>query len=399
MLDAPGGCRSRMYVGSKVFAMKSQLAGEIILCDNGACISCITSTDGRLPGTGSQEDAGPLTIGDTSSSLRSEGTHWHAMELRSDNGQSEDSLLHMHFTPNSIANIRSETQEVEQRGSRIEQVPGQPRKWHTGKGACLSLRMGQNGLGFLTMVPIVDWSRIQRLLDENDDVRLMVEASSEYRATLAPVALAPVVHSLNAVGLERVPRDEYLAALYRAAMGTPLSTDEVILSHAVSRGVENVETSVVLSRLQNRLAAGHVLSAPSPQSLAHLTALTRHTMDGRAATAVQLNAAAAAHVGGPVPIGLAAPALCRSSTGVGTQQDQHIMMLIRKGGISYDMVAAATAAAMSLVGMGHAGRIPTLAPLEMLTRMHIVLGHAPLQIILATLAQCATVCESAEERP
>ena len=134
MLDAPDGCRSRMYVGSKVFAIKSQLAGEIILCDNGSSISCITSTDGRLPGTGSQEDAGPLTIGDTSSSLRSEGTHWHAMELRSDNGQSEDSLLHMHFTPNSIANIRSETQEVEQRGSRIEQVPGQPRKWHTIKG-------------------------------------------------------------------------------------------------------------------------------------------------------------------------------------------------------------------------------------------------------------------------
>ena len=39
MLDAPDGCRSRMYVGSKVFAIKSQLAGEIILCDNGASIS------------------------------------------------------------------------------------------------------------------------------------------------------------------------------------------------------------------------------------------------------------------------------------------------------------------------------------------------------------------------
>ena len=35
--------------------------------------------------------------------------------------------------------------------------------------------MGQNDLGFLTMVPIVDRLRIQRLLDENDDVRLMVE--------------------------------------------------------------------------------------------------------------------------------------------------------------------------------------------------------------------------------
>ena len=36
------------------------------------------------------------------------------------------------------------------------------------------------------------------------------------------------------------------------------------------------------------------------------------------------------------------------------------MMLIKKEGISYDMVAAATAAAMSLAGMGHAERIPTL---------------------------------------
>ena len=84
----------------------------------------------------------------------------------------------MNFTPNSIANILSESQECQKRGSRIEEVPGFPRVWHTGKGANLALRMGGNGLGFLRMVPIADPQRIQRLLDENPVVRQMVEASS-----------------------------------------------------------------------------------------------------------------------------------------------------------------------------------------------------------------------------
>ena len=196
MVATPDDERSHMFVGCKVFALKQQLAGEIARCDNGASISCSTTSEGRLPGTlhvGCLDDAGPLTIGDTSSSLGSEGTYWHAMELRSDNGKKEDTLQHMHFcTPTSIANILSESQECQKRGSRIEEIPGFPRMWHTGKGTKLALRMGGNGLGFLRMIPITDQRRIQRLLDENPVVRRMVEASSEYQQKL----LIPVMISI-----------------------------------------------------------------------------------------------------------------------------------------------------------------------------------------------------------
>ena len=133
--------------------------------------------------------------------------------------------------------------------------------------------MGQNGLGFLTMVPIVDRLRIQRLLDENDDVRLMVKASGEYQTTLAHVVRSP-----KAIVLECVPRDEYLAALYRAAMGKPLSTYEGILSHAVSRGVEKVETSVVLSRLQRRLAVEQMPMPPKLGVPSLVTAALSHML-------------------------------------------------------------------------------------------------------------------------
>ena len=53
MIASPDDDRSHLYVGGKVLALKKQLATEIVLCDNGASISCNTTTDGRLPGTGS----------------------------------------------------------------------------------------------------------------------------------------------------------------------------------------------------------------------------------------------------------------------------------------------------------------------------------------------------------
>ena len=108
--------------------------------------------------------------------------------------------------------------------------------WHTGKGTKLALRMGGNGLGFLRMIPITDHRRIQRLLDENPVVRKMVESSSEYQhKLLAPVGLSPMP-----LVLPPVPMDEYLAALFRKDTHTPHSGDEVVLSHAVSRGVEQL---------------------------------------------------------------------------------------------------------------------------------------------------------------
>ena len=170
-------------------------------------------------------------------------------------------------------------------------------------------------------------------------------------------------------------------------MSKPLSTDEVILSHAVSRGVEKLETSAVLSRLQRRLAVEQMPMPPKLGVPSLVTVTLSHMLVSDSGTTPHVHDTPI----WPVPIELAAPALDRLGTGVATQQDQHAMMLVRKGSISYDMVAAATAAAMPLVGMEHAGRIPTLTPLEMLTRMHIVLGHAPLQVILATLAQCASL--------
>ena len=97
----------------------------------------------------------------------------------------------------------------------------------------------------------------------------------------------------------------------------------------------------------------------------------------------------------PIPVGMVAPALCRSYTGMATASDQHILLLVKEGGIPYGMIAAAMAAKLSLTGMGHAGRIPTLTPLEMLTRVHLILGHAPLRTVLATLAHCASLAKNA----
>ena len=77
----------------------------------------------------------------------------------------------------------------------------------------------------------------------------MVEASGEYLTVLAPVALVS-----ERIVLTPVPKDEYLAALYRKAICAPLPCDEVVLSHAASCGVEDITTAVALSRLNSRLA-------------------------------------------------------------------------------------------------------------------------------------------------
>ena len=189
--------------------------------------------------------------------------------------------------------------------------------------------------------------------------------------------------------LPPVPMDEYLAALFRKDTHAPHWGDEVVLSHAVSRGVEQLTPGEALLRIQERMAAiprPLLVTAPYDMAAAMDTAA-----DGALLCSLAAVPTATVQSVWPVPIELAALALCRTYTGLATVVDQHIMMLVKQGGITYDMVAAPMAAKMSLSGMGHAGRILTLSPLEVLLRVHIILGHAPLHVILATLSQSASL--------
>ena len=137
------------------------------LCDDGATIDCFVTLDGVIPGTFDGSQGGPLTIGDKSASLASEGVYLYAIERCGADGSCQDELFSGHHTPNGVANILSESREVNVRQSRIEWCPGMARQIHTKYGDTLPLIMGSNGLGFLTIRAITDRARIVRLLQRS----------------------------------------------------------------------------------------------------------------------------------------------------------------------------------------------------------------------------------------
>lgn len=100
-------------------------------------------------------------------SLASEGVYLYAIERCGADGSCQDELFSGHHTPNGVANILSESREVNVRQSRIEWCPGMARQIHTKYGDTLPLIMGSNGLGFLTIRAITDRARIVRLLQRS----------------------------------------------------------------------------------------------------------------------------------------------------------------------------------------------------------------------------------------
>ena len=68
-------------------------------------------------------------------------------------------------------------------------------------------------------------------------------------------------------------------------------------------------------------------------------------------------------------------------------KDAFVLAAISSNGIDFDGgVVNVTAASMALSGVGVAGKLPTLAPFDVLVRVHCVLGHATLNTVLATIA-------------
>ena len=92
------------------------------LCDDGATIDCFLTLDGVIPGTFDESQGGPLTIGDKYASLSSNGVYLYAIRaMWCERCLSRRALLGSSVhTPNGVANILSESREVNVRQSRIE---------------------------------------------------------------------------------------------------------------------------------------------------------------------------------------------------------------------------------------------------------------------------------------
>ena len=156
----------RISAQDKILAATTLMPSGAILGDNGATIDCSTTGIGRLPGTFNASEAGSLSVGDASASLRSDGTWLHAVKLMGANGQTEERILRMHDTPGGIADIISEVLEHNDRSSSVIWNSGEPRRYHTSGGAVLELAMAPNGLGWLRVEPINNRTTIKSLLDD-----------------------------------------------------------------------------------------------------------------------------------------------------------------------------------------------------------------------------------------
>ena len=173
------------------------------LCDDGATIDCFLTLDSVIPVTFDKSQGGPLTIGDKSASLSSNGVYLYNIKRCGVNGTCQDELVSGHHTPNGVANIMSESREVNVRQSRIDWCPGMARQIHTKYGDTIPLIMGSNGLGFLTIRPITDRSRIIKLLKRStltprwllDQMAPIVMTSSiapQIRAAPSPASVVPL---------------------------------------------------------------------------------------------------------------------------------------------------------------------------------------------------------------
>ena len=90
--------------------------------------------------------------------------------------------------------------------------------------------------------------------------------------------------------------------------------------------------------------------------------------------------------------GVAAQAFARQLEGASTLKDSFVLAAISSNGIDFDdVVMNVTAASMALSGVGVAGKLPTLAPFDVLVRVHCILGHATLNTVLATIAFATTL--------
>ena len=321
-------------VGSAIFTVGLQRV-DMALCDDGATIDCFLTTDGVVPGTHDSSQGGALTVGDKKSSLASNGVYLYALERCGANSQWQDELFLGHHTPNGVANIMSEAREVNVRKSRVEWCPGMARQFHTKTGINMPLIMGSNGLGFVKIRPITDHTRIVKLLRQSSLTPswLLQQIGAQSPAVLtSSVPLSVTAERSHILDLDDAPQ-----------------VHDVDVSELA---VTFMPTTVVLS--------------PPAHALECLRL--------------------------PIPVGVAAPVIARQLEGTSTLQDAFVLAAIGSHGINFDGVAVhVTAASMALSGVGVAGKLPTLAPYDVLVRVHCILGHATLNTVLATIAFATTL--------
>ena len=271
----------------------------------------------------------------------------YAIERCGANGLWQDELFLGHHTPNGVANIMSEAREVNVRKSRLEWCPGMARQFHTSTGTTMPLVMGSNGLGFLRIRPITDHKRIVRLLK------------------LSPLTPSWLLQQINA------------------------QNPTVLVS-----SLPSLDTSVLPSGPSSDTAARLRISVSGSGSMPHVddvdvdeqpvTYMPTSALLGPSSHALECLRL-------PVPVSIAAQTLARQLAGASTLQDTFVIAAIGSSGIDFGNTVMVTAASMALSGVGVAGKLPTIAPYDVLMRVHCILGHASLDVCLATIAFATTL--------
>ena len=135
-----------------------------LLFDNGATVSCSKTNMGRLLGSfvANEDDCG-ISVGDESSTLTSQGSYLHALNIQDANGTVVTMLCRFEDTPNAICNIFSEPEEVYNRGGKFS-FTDEGRIWTLADGRSMRLHMTGNHLAWAKISPVTDSAVVRELL-------------------------------------------------------------------------------------------------------------------------------------------------------------------------------------------------------------------------------------------
>ena len=145
-----------------------------ILFDNGATVNCAKTDMGRLLGSfeSNGDGGGGISVGDESSTLESQGSYLHAINIIDADGTSVSVLLRMEDTPKAICSIFSEPEEVYKRGGRFN-FTDKGRLWVLSGGNTMRLHMTANHLAWAKFSPITDSAQVRELLCQNNTKLIM----------------------------------------------------------------------------------------------------------------------------------------------------------------------------------------------------------------------------------
>ena len=145
-----------------------------ILFDNGATVNCAKTNMGRLLGSfeSNGDGGGGISVGDESSTLESQGSYLHAINIIDADGVSVSVLLRMEDTPKAICSIFSEPEEVYKRGGKFD-FTDKGRLWVLSGGNTMRLHMTANHLAWAKFSPITDSAQVRELLCQNNTKLIM----------------------------------------------------------------------------------------------------------------------------------------------------------------------------------------------------------------------------------